>query len=381
MWCYEKRYIKEILNLSLHYSTPLYVYHIPTLLNEISKYVEVFKNKPVDILYAFKANSNKEICSIIKKQGLGADVVSGGELALALKLGFNNISFSGVGKSEDEITFAVRNKISFINIESYEEFLAVKKIAERLKIKTGISVRLNPQIDVDTHGYIKTATKYSKFGVDFNTAKEIYLKAISSRYIEIKAVHFHLGSQIFDELYYAKALEKTVDFIKSLYVYGIKINKIDIGGGWGVKEGEESKGHYKIFDVIKPYISEFSFVIEPGRSIVASCGVLVLKVLYRKKVGDRYIVIVDGGMNVLVRPALYGAFHPVFNLIKRRRKKVVCDIAGPLCESSDFIAKSLSMPLPCRGDILAVVSVGAYGYSMTNEYNLRKKPLEKILYY
>ncbi|MGC8867266.1 MAG: diaminopimelate decarboxylase [Elusimicrobiales bacterium] len=381
MWCYEKRYIKKILRLCQYYATPLYIYHIPTLLREISKYKDVFKDKPVDILYAFKANSNREICSVIKKQGLGADVVSGGELELALELGFDNISFSGVGKTDDEITLAVKNRISFINIESYEEFLNLRKIAQRLRIKTAISVRLNPNINVNTHRYIRTATKYSKFGVDFKTAKEIYLKASKSRYIEIKAVHFHLGSQIFDESYYAKALKKTVDFIRSLCVYGINIKKIDIGGGWGVKEGKECTGHNKIFDVIKHYIPEFSFILEPGRSIVASCGILALKVLYRKKIGKRYIIVVDGGMNVFVRPILYNVFHPVFNLVQRRGERVICDIVGPLCESSDFISKSVKITLPQRNDILAVVSAGAYGYPMSNEYNLRKKPLEKVIYH
>ncbi|HOJ86605.1 MAG TPA: diaminopimelate decarboxylase [Elusimicrobiales bacterium] len=371
MWYLKKEKKRKILALSRKYKTPFYVYDRKTLLSELKKYLNTFKNCPVKFLYAFKANSNETLCKIIKREGFGADVVSGGELKLALKLGFKEISFSGVGKTEEEIELAVKNKISFINIESYEEFINVKKISDKLKIKTGISVRVNPEVEVDTHSYIKTAKKYSKFGVDFKTAFFIYNRALKSDYIDIKAIHFHLGSQIFKSRYYEIALKKIIKFLKELKALGVNINTIDIGGGWGVKEGNSASNHKDLLKVVKPYLKDFNFIMEPGRSIAASCGVIVSKVIYRKKVKNKWIVIIDAGMNNLIRPALYQAFHPIYNMSKTKGEKTVLDIAGPLCESSDFFAYNLFMPLPDIGDVLIISSAGAYAYSMASNYNLR----------
>lgn len=371
MWYFKKEKKRKILALTRKYKTPFYVYDRKTLLSELKKYLNTFKNCPVKFLYAFKANSNETLCKIIKREGFGADVVSGGELKLALKLGFKEISFSGVGKTEEEIELAVKNKISFINIESYEEFINVKKISDKLKIKTGISVRVNPEVEVDTHSYIKTAKKYSKFGVDFKTAFFIYNRALKSDYIDIKAIHFHLGSQIFKSLYYEIALKKIIKFLKELKALGVNINTIDIGGGWGVKEGNSASNHKDLLKAVKPYLKDFNFIMEPGRSIAASCGVIVSKVIYRKKVKNKWIVIIDAGMNNLIRPALYQAFHPIYNMSKTKGEKTVLDIAGPLCESSDFFAYNLFMPLPDIGDVLIISSAGAYAYSMASNYNLR----------
>lgn len=378
MWYLAKRERDILIKLAKNKGTPLYVYHRKTLEEEADKYIRLFSSYKVRLFYAFKANSNPEICRVLKNKGFGADVVSGGELKLALKLGFKDISFSGVGKTEDEIVCAIKNRISFINVESYEEFVFIERISKRLKRKINLSVRVNPDVDVDTHRYIKTAHSYSKFGVDFKTAFEIYKGIVRSKYLLTDTIHFHLGSQIFDERYYLEALEKVVDFINSLSPYGINIRKIDIGGGWGVKEGGPSKGHNRLLRVIRPYLDRFSFILEPGRSVVAWCGVLLVKVLYRKRISDKYVVIVDGGMNNLIRPALYGVYHPIKNLFKRKGK-VICDIAGPLCESSDYLGRDLSMPLPKQGDILVVTSCGAYASSMANEYNLRKKAKEVLI--
>ncbi|MCX7905732.1 MAG: hypothetical protein N2446_03425, partial [Elusimicrobiales bacterium] len=327
MWYFDKVNRNKILKLLSKYKTPLYIYHKKTLIDEALKYIKTFKGYPVKFLYAFKANSNENICEILKNIGYGADVVSGGELKLACKIGFNDISFSGVGKTLEELELAVKKRISFINVESYEEFIELKKIVSRFKIKTNFSVRLNPKISIDSHSYIKTSEKYSKFGVDFNTAREIYLSSLKSKYLIPVAVHFHLGSQIFDFSRYELALRKTIKFLNSLSLYGIKIDIIDIGGGLGIKEGEFAKGHENLLKVIRPYFNRFSFILEPGRSVVAACGILVVKVLYRKKINNRYIIIVDGGINNLIRPALYGAYHPIFNLRNRNSEKFMCDIA------------------------------------------------------
>lgn len=376
MWYFDKKIKEKIIDISKKNITPLYIYHIDTLKKEAEKYINNFSKNKIGVFYAFKANSNEKICLEIKKFGFGADVVSGGELSLALRLGFNNIIFSGVGKTEEDISLAVRNKISFINIESYEEFLRIKKISKRLKISTNISVRINPNVDVETHGYIKTANKYSKFGVDFNTAYEIYKSAKKTNFLKPVAVHFHLGSQIFSEIYYKKALKKVLKFIEDIS-HITRIETIDIGGGWGVKEGSYTIGHERLFKVLEPHLNRFKFIVEPGRSLVSSSGALVVKVLYRKKVDkNRYIVIVDGGINNLIRPALYGAYHPIFNLYDLKGKKVFCDIAGPLCESSDYLAKNLKMVLPNQDDFLLVASCGAYARVMSMEYNLRAKAKE-----
>ncbi len=370
MWYLKRK--EELIKLAFKYKTPLYIYDRETLKNEIDKYINTFKSYNVRFYYAFKANSNPQLLKIIKNKNLGAEIVSEGELKLALNIGFKNIIFSGVGKSLSELEYAIKNRIDFINIESFEEFEEIIKIANKLKIQTNISVRINPEVEAGGHKYIKTAKKYSKFGVDFKTAFEIYKKALKNKWLNIKAIHFHLGSQIFSEIPYKKSLKKIVSFLKELKRYNIDIRIIDIGGGWGVKEGEYSRGHEKLLKVIKPYLNEYEFIIEPGRSIVASCGILLTKVLYRKKVKDKYIVIVDAGMNNLIRTALYHSFHPIINLSNNKHEvKSLIDIAGPVCESSDFFVMNYKMSLPEKGDILAILSTGAYGYVMSSNYNLR----------
>lgn len=374
MWFFK---LKNKLLKIANKKTPLYVYNTDVIREEIKKYKIVFKN--VELFYALKANSNLDVCRFISSHGLGAEVVSGGELLRAKKAGFKKIIFSGVGKGEDEIEIAIKDNIFFINIESYEEFEKISKLSRRLKIRANISVRINPDIGVDSHYYIVTSKKYSKFGVDFNTALEIYKRAKKEKYINIRAIHFHLGSQIFSSLPYKKALNKVLKFLDKLKLYGIVIETIDIGGGWGVKEGMMTKNHKELYSVIKPYINRFSFIIEPGRTIVASCGVLLTKVLYRKKIDNKYIVIVDAGMNDLIRPALYSVYHPIYNINKSNGSKVKLDIAGPICESSDFFAKDIKMALPKQGDVLAIASTGAYGYSMSSNYNFRQKPQEILI--
>jgi diaminopimelate decarboxylase len=380
MWYLENDNREKIINLARKNKTPFYLYHIPTLQKEIDKYKNVFGSYNVDLLYAVKANFNKAILKIIRNNGFGADVVSGWELKRVIDCGFKKISFSGVGKTDDEIILAIKNKIYFINIESFEEFERIKYFSEKLKIKTSISVRINPDVDINSHNYITTAKKYSKFGVDFKTAFEIYTTTQKSPYLDIKAIHFHLGSQIFSSKPYEIALKKIITFLDDLKKKGIHINIIDIGGGWGVKEGNQSKGHKKLFNVLKPYLKNYKFILEPGRSIVASSGVLVTKVLYRKKVYDKYIVIVDAGMNNLIRPSLYGVYHPIINLSSKSNKSVLLDIAGPVCESSDFFARNIRFPLPERDDILIIASCGAYGYSMSSNYNLRPFTAEYLIY-
>ena len=379
MWYLNPENKEKILKFS-NYKTPFYVYHIPTLLKEINKYKKTFNGYNVKFLYAMKANFNRNILNIIRDNGFGADVVSGCELKRALNTEFNEISFSGVGKTDEELLIAIKNKISFINIESYEEFERINYFSNNLKIKTGISVRVNPEVKADTHKYIATARRYSKFGVDFKTAFKIYMNAKKSEYLNIKAVHFHLGSQIFSSKPYSIALKKIIDFLTELRMYGILIKDIDIGGGWGVREGNETSNLMALFNVLKAYLKDYNFIIEPGRSIVASCGVLVTKVLYRKKVFNKYIVIVDAGMNNLIRPSLYGVFHPIINLNDRNDKKLLVDIAGPICESSDFFARDIKLSLPERGDVLLITSTGAYGYSMSSNYNLRPFVKEVLIF-
>ncbi len=376
MWYFNKKNKEELLKIATK-KTPVYVYDLKTLQREIDKYKKTFKG--VKIFYALKANSNSKICRFISQNGIGADVVSGGELLRACESGFDDIIFSGVGKTDKEIELAVSKKIFFINIESFEEFEKVAQIAKKIKIKTNISVRINPDVSIHTHKYIRTGERGSKFGVDSKTAYQIYKTASKEKYLNIKAIHFHLGSQIFETEPYIKALKKIMNFITVLNEGNIRVNTVDIGGGWGVKEGNETEGHTMLYDVIKPYVKDFNFIIEPGRSLVASSGVLLARVLYRKKVDNRYIVIVDAGMSDFIRPALYGSFHPVFNLSYKKNKIKIIDIAGPICESSDFFARNLEIPFPEQDDILLISSVGAYGYSMSSNYNLREKPEEKII--
>lgn len=375
----EKNVASSIVEAAARYGTPFYIYFKDKLEFNIAAYKRCFSGIDITFCYALKANSNKCILKTIAQKGFGADVVSLGELMQALSCGFKpqKIIFSGVGKTSDELFFAVGKNIKFINVESFEELKKLSEIALLKKRRVYFSIRINPNVDPHTHKYISTGKYGSKFGVSLKEAFEMYKWAKKNNFLIPAAVHYHLGSQIFSSKPYIKAFYRVETLLPKLWDIGIKIDTIDLGGGWGIKEGKDLEPPREIASFLRSKKWNYKFIMEPGRSIVASCGFFVVKTLYRKKSGGRNIVIVDGGMNDFIRPSLYGATHPVFNITANgQTNKKLFDIYGPVCESGDFLTKNVKINVPGKGDLLCFVSAGAYGYSMSSNYNLRRKPAE-----
>ena len=363
--------------------TPVYIYSREKIIGNLNAYKRAFAGAAPLFCYAMKANSNGAIAGLLAGDGAGADVVSGGELYRALKAGFDprKIIFSGVGKTMAEMSYALRSGILFINVESLEELEALERMAALLKIKAPVSVRVNPDIDPHTHKFITTGKLGTKFGVAFKEARKLYAFIKNSSHLDPVGFHFHLGSQIDSPEPYARALAVSVAFIRQLESDGVKLKYLDIGGGWGVKEGLDMLSPAALAGIAVPVAKKLGLklILEPGRSLVASAGALAVKTLYRKKSGVRSYIITDGAMNDFIRPALYGARHPVRPLLKRFGKAVRFDIAGPVCESGDFLAQNVRMHAPSPGDILLILSAGAYGFSMSSQYNSRPRAAEVLI--
>ncbi len=371
--------------------TPLYIYSHNTFIRHLTAYKDAFNGQHNTICFALKANSNSAILRLLAKNGCGADVVSGGELYLALKAGINpgKIVYAGVGKTEEEIIQALKSRILMFNIESSDEMKVIDKCAGLLKVKAPIALRVNPDIDPKTHPYISTGLKESKFGVPIESAIEHYKLAKSLPNLEILGIHIHIGSQITTIQPFIDALEKVILLADTLKSNGIIIKNLDIGGGLGIPYDNERPPHpSELSKAVLPLLqgNNFNIILEPGRSIAGNAGIFVTKVLYLKKhiytgapKPQKEFVIVDGGMNDLLRPSLYNAFHNILPIKKNNRKKILADIVGPICESGDFLAKDRNLNRMERNDLLAVMSSGAYGFTMSSTYNSRPKVCEVLV--
>ena len=330
-----------------------------------------------------KANSSGALCALAAAEGFGADVVSGGELYRALKAGFKpgKIIFSGVGKTPAELAYALEAGVLFVNAESFEEVLALEREAARLKVRAPLSLRINPDVDPHTHKFITTGKLGSKFGVSFEEAEKIYMYAAESKHLAPVGAHFHIGSQVYSAGPYAIAAGRLAAFILRLASRGVNLKYADVGGGWGVKEGGEMPALAPLARAVADVFqgTGLKLILEPGRSIAAPSGLLLTKVLYRKRGGHKNFLIVDGAMNDLVRPALYGAKHPAALVVPRRGARKAYDIVGPVCESGDFLAQDVSLPEPAIGDLLVIYSAGAYGFSMSSQYNSRPRAAEALI--
>jgi diaminopimelate decarboxylase len=364
--------------------TPLYIYSHRTLLGHLNAFKKAFKNYPHIICFALKANSNIVLMRLLAKNGSGADVVSGGELFIALKAGIpaKKIVYAGVGKTEEEITYALKSRILMFNVESADELKAIDHIAGTLKMKAPIALRVNPDIDTPTHPYISTGLKKHKFGIPIEKALEHYTLANKLPNIKILGIHKHIGSQITTTAPFVDALKKILSLIHTLTSQGITIKYLNIGGGLGIPYNNDITPHPKdlakaILPLLKGY--NFKLILEPGRAIAGNAGILITKVLYLKKQRKKEFVIVDAGMNDLIRPSLYDAFHNILPVKKNKRPEIVVDIVGPICESGDFLAKRRKINRPLQGDLLAVMSAGAYGFSMSSNYNSRPKVAEVLV--
>ena len=374
--------IREIIEKT---ETPVYVYSYKTLERHYQVFDRAFKKIPHLICYSCKANSNIAVMSIFRNLGGGADIVSGGELYRALKANIpaDKIVYSGVGKTDEELKSAINANILMINIESEGELDAIARISSRLKREVRVSIRVNPQIDPKTHPYITTGLKKNKFGIIWEDALRLYKKMKNHKYLKPVGISSHIGSQILELSPFLDAVRSLKDMLHELKGLGLEIKYFDIGGGLGITYKDEKAPHPEEYgDVIINEIKDLdvTLILEPGRVIVGNSGILVTKVLYIKEVPGKMFLIVDAAMNDLIRPSLYSAYHEIAPIIDKRdfkRKKV--DIVGPICESGDFFAKDRLLPEVDAGEFIALYSAGAYGFSMSSNYNSRPRPPEVLV--
>ncbi|WP_297454465.1 diaminopimelate decarboxylase [Persephonella sp.] len=373
-----------VKDIAFEYGTPVYIYSKKAIEDKINQYKEAFTGYPTQICYAAKANSNLSILKIFNKHGLGLDIVSGGELYRGLKAGFpaEKIVYAGVGKTDNELIQAIEAGILSFNVESLMELDVLNELAGKLGKKANVSIRINPDVDPKTHPYISTGMKKSKFGIDMEDAEEAFLKADKLPNLNLVGIHCHIGSQIMDVSPYKEAVEKTVELVLKLQKKGIKLKHIDIGGGLGIKyKPEDNPPHPKqLADIVIPVVKEtgLKLLIEPGRSLIGEAGILVSRVLFLKDKGDKHFIIIDAGMNDLLRPAMYNAYHHIVS-VKKKKEKVVADIVGPICETGDFFALDREIDNVQRGNFIAVMSAGAYGFSMASNYNTRPRAAEVLV--
>jgi len=373
--------LEELANA---YGTPLYVYSTATLTRHWAVLEGALRGIPHLACYAVKANSNLAVLSLFARLGSGFDIVSGGELYRVLKAGGDprKVVYSGVGKRDDEIGFALQRGVKVVDIESAEELARVSTAARRLKKRAPIALRVNPAVDPKTHPYISTGLKESKFGVSADEARRLYALAAKDPVLEIKGVAMHIGSQITDVSPFLDAIERVLAMVKDLEAQGIRIGHLDVGGGLGIQYQDEEPPHPDVYGkAVKNALRRFDgeVLLEPGRVLVGNAGVLLTRVLYRKKNGRREFVVVDAAMTDLVRPALYGAHHAIEPVAPPAREEMVCDVVGPVCESSDFLARKQRLPVVQGGDLLCVRSAGAYGFAMSSNYNSRPRAAEVLI--
>ena len=369
--------------LAIKYSTPLYCYSYNKLRSNIINFFTHFKKFSPLVCFAIKSNTNLNLIREIKKFGLGADVVSKGELMLALKAGINKkkIVFSGVGKTESELKFAIEKKILLINSESESEIKIIEKIAKKKNVVVNIGIRLNPNTDANTLKQISTGKKENKFGVDEKTFLKLVSVLRTSKNIKLKCLSVHIGSQITDHKPYEKML-KAVDKIINKAKFNFEY--IDLGGGMGISyEKNQKKLDYKKYkSAIEKFLrkNNSKLIFEPGRSIIGNTAILISRVIYLKETSKKIFVILDAGMNDMMRPALYGAKHQILPAFKNKKKsKKSYDFVGPICETTDkFLSVSNFNKLKER-DLIFISDVGAYGSSLSSNYNIRPKPSEILI--
>lgn len=366
--------------------TPCYVYGAGAFERAYGEYQKAFSRLAPLICYSVKANSNLSVLSLFAKMGAGFDVVSGGELARVEKAGgdFGKTVFSGVGKTAEEIRLAIEKGILFFNVESEGELEAINAVAMEAGAKAPVSIRVNPDINPNTHPYISTGLKNSKFGVDIREAPAMYGRAAKMEGIEIRGIDAHIGSQIFDISSFEDSVKRLVKLLSELRGKGIGIDYMDIGGGLGVRYGEDDRPppHGDFAAAVEKLAggANCKLVIEPGRSLAANAGLLLTRVIYVKRGSGKKFIIVDAAMNDLIRPAFYGSRHEIAPVRQNAGGKTeVADIVGPVCESGDFLATGREFPPVEAGDLLAVMSAGAYCFTMSSNYNTRPRAAEVLV--
>ncbi len=364
--------------------TPCYVYSHKTLTEAFLSYQQAFSEVPHVIAFACKANANIAILQLFARMGGGADIVSGGELYRAERAGMDpqKIVFAGIGKTRAEMRAALKANILMFNIESEQEMIVLNEIAKEIGTDAPIALRVNPDVNPKTHPYISTGLKHSKFGIDVDSAVAQYKKAARLGHLRIVGIHSHIGSQLVRVRPFVDALKRIATLIHRLRSEGIVLDNWDIGGGLGIPYHTEVPPTPRdLSHAVLPLLSQSGcrIILEPGRFLVGNAGILVTRVLYTKSKETRRFVIVDAGMNDLVRPSLYGAYHHIVPVQKRRRKIEKADVVGPICESGDFLAQNRPLPEVKPEELLAVMSAGAYGFAMASNYNARPRPAEVLV--
>ncbi len=372
----------NLFELAEKEGTPLYVYSANHIREQIRKYKEAFPG--AIIAYAVKANFNLGVIKLAAEEGCGADTVSGGEIYRAIKGGIpaNKIVYAGVGKTDQELNYALEQDILMFNAESEMEIAVLNELAGAKGKKARIAIRVNPDVDPKTHPKIATGMKKSKFGIDIHKAYEVYKWANTLPNIEVVGIHCHIGSQLLDLSPFGEAVEKVVDLYKKLKKEGIEIRYLDIGGGLGIKYRPEDRAPQPedLAKIVLPLVKDLDvqLILEPGRSIAGNGGILLTQVQFLKEKDEKLFVMVDAGFNDLLRPAMYGSYHHIV-AVKENPEKMVCDIVGPICETGDILGENREICKVDRKDYLAILSAGAYGFVMSSHYNMRPRAAEVIV--
>jgi diaminopimelate decarboxylase len=374
-----------VATLAERFGTPLYVYSQTTILRNFERLSATLKRIPGLICYSVKANSNLRILTLLRQAGAGFDVVSGGELMRAQRAGAlpGTTVFSGVGKTRDEIDAGLAAGILMFNVESAGELEAIESRAAAAGKRAPISIRLNPDVEAHTHPYISTGQMIHKFGVPKDDAPELYRRAAESPHLEVRGVACHIGSQILEVEPFWKALDEITGVARELVSEGIAMEWLDLGGGYGIRyANEDPLDMEEMRRGLEARLAGtgMKLILEPGRALVGNAGILLTRVLYVKRNQRKNFVVIDAGMNDLIRPTLYGSYHEIMPALIRPVEKFEADVVGPLCETGDFFAQDRSMADVQPGDLLAVMTAGAYGFALSSNYNTRPRPAEVLVH-
>ncbi|MBF0612153.1 MAG: diaminopimelate decarboxylase [Magnetococcales bacterium] len=378
----------SLSHIAQQVGTPFYCYSEATLLHHLAVFGEAFAGYPHLVCYSVKANSNLAVLDALVRHGAGLDVVSGGELFRGQKVGCaaNKMVFSGVGKREDEIRAALQAGILMFNVESVAELHRINRVAGEMGLKAPVALRVNPDVDAKTHPHISTGLRRNKFGIPFGKALQVYRQAQRMPHLQVIGLDCHIGSQVTTINPFVEALKRVMELLKQLRGEGIPIRYLDLGGGLGIPYGqEESKipPHPSLYAgalLQELQGSDLTLILEPGRVIVGNAGIFVVRVEYIKEGEEKNFIVTDGGMNDMMRPALYDAYHTILPVQRHfSDDEMVADVVGPICESSDFFARERLLPRFEEGDLLAVRSTGAYGFTMSSNYNSRPRVAEVMV--
>jgi diaminopimelate decarboxylase len=366
--------------------TPCYVYSQDAIVSRFREYDAAFGDTPHGVCYAVKANSNLNILRLLAQEGAGFDIVSGGELYRVLRAGGDpgSVVFSGVGKTDEEIAYALRESVRTFNCESEPEIERLNALARRFGARARIALRVNPDVDAATHPYISTGMSEHKFGIDIGEVEAVYARAASLPHLLVEGVSCHIGSQILEAEPLMEAVDKMVALAERLRSRGIGIRHLDLGGGLGVpyKPADQAPSIADVVAGIRSRVAgrDLEVMVEPGRSIVGEAGVLLTRVLYRKQTARKEFVVVDAAMNDLIRPALYKSYHEIVPVQRDVRRPVItADVVGPICETGDFLARGRDMAVADTGDLLAIQTAGAYGFAQASNYNSRPRSAEILV--